>query len=113
MEVGYSGAQVMDMMDPDAAGEPLQESGQLVKGAPLDGRFREAPLLPPLPVHSFELMLHVKQPEADRPGDHHDGKLNHQVRLDADGDAHEDRDRQEGRVRPVYASALTLPDRLR
>src|SRR2546425_4084646 len=61
----------------------------------MEGRFREAPVLTPLPVHPFELMLHVEQPEAHRPGDHHHGKLDEQIGLDADGHAHRDRDQEE------------------
>src|SRR6266581_7749429 len=102
--------QMVNVMEPDVAREPLQDPGQFVKGAPLEGRFREAPFLAPLPVHSFELMLHVEQPETHRPGDRHHGKLNQHVGFEADGQAHHDCDRKERSIRPVHAQALPLAD---
>src|ERR1700685_1285075 len=49
--------EMMDVMEPDAAGEPVQKVRQVVEGAALEGRGLEIPLAAPLPVGVGELML--------------------------------------------------------
>src|SRR5690606_4444965 len=48
--VGYPGAQVMDVVEPDVAGDPLQHLGELVVRAALHRRERVVPLRGVLPV---------------------------------------------------------------
>ncbi len=53
-------------------------------------------------------MLHVEQPDARRRRERDHRQLNQQVRLDADGQAHQNGDPQQGSVRPVHAPAFML-----
>ena len=57
-------AQMMNMVETDVAGKPLQNLRQLVERATLQSGSREIPLVTALPVNPLELMLHVKQPPA-------------------------------------------------
>ena len=76
MVVGNTRAQVVDMMKPDVAGEPLQDSWQLIKGTALKRRCGVIPVLGPRPIGALELMLHVEQPQADGAGKRRYGELN-------------------------------------
>src|ERR1041385_2498616 len=58
--IGNPRTEMMDVMKADVAGEPLQHPGKFKEGTALQRRRRVIPLVAPLPVHSLELMLHVK-----------------------------------------------------
>jgi hypothetical protein len=57
---------VMDMVQPDVAGEELQDLRQPQIRATAERRVRVAPVRRCLPVRIFELVLHVEQPDPDR-----------------------------------------------
>src|SRR5579872_4934647 len=57
--------EMVDVMEPDPAGEPVQKIRQVVQGAALEGRGLEIPLAAALPVGVGELMLDVEEPDAD------------------------------------------------
>ena len=61
-------AQVMDMMKADVPRKPLQYFRQLVERTSLERSSAVIPISTALPMNIFELVLHVKQPHACRPG---------------------------------------------
>ena len=60
MVVRNARAEVMNVMKPDIAGKPLQDSRQLVERASLQRRRRVVPILGARPIGAVELMLHVE-----------------------------------------------------
>ena len=52
-----AGAQMMNMVEPDIAGEPLQDSGQLVKRAAHERCVGVIPFVGTRPIGALELML--------------------------------------------------------
>src|SRR5579864_4871844 len=55
--------QMVDVMEPDIAGEEAQEPRELQVGAALERRLVVVPLLVCLPVGVLELMLDVEEPD--------------------------------------------------
>lgn len=58
--IGNPRAEMMNMMEPDVSREPLQHFGQFIKGTALYGNGQITPIVVPLPVDPFILMLHIK-----------------------------------------------------
>lgn len=85
--VGDSGLDMMDMMQPDAAGEPLKDSWQFVVGAARQRSGQRIPLLMPSPIPSVKLMLDIEHPYPKRTGDQQDRQLNLHVGPKADRQA--------------------------
>src|SRR6266508_1974235 len=79
--------QMMNVMKPDVAGEPLQDLGQFVERTALQRRRGVIPFLGAFPVNSLELVLNIKQPHAGRAGDSHHHQLNQEVRFKAENPA--------------------------
>src|SRR5579863_9658424 len=75
MVVRNARTQVMNMMEADIAGEPLQEFGQFVKRAALERRRGVIPILGARPVSALELVLHIEEPKADGSGKSRHGEL--------------------------------------
>ena len=63
------GAQVVDVVEADVAGEELEGLRQLQVGAPAQRRVRVAPALAALPVDVLELVLDIEEPDACGPGE--------------------------------------------
>ena len=77
--VGNPRSQVMNVMKPYAAGEPLQDLGQLVEGTAFQRRCHVIPVLAALPVNTFKLVLDVKEPHTSGAGDDQNSQLEDQV----------------------------------
>lgn len=77
--VRYARAEVMDVVEADVAGEPLQNFRQFVERASFEGGFREIPVLGAFPVDVFELMLDVEKPDACAAGNGENDQLDDQV----------------------------------
>ena len=105
--IGNLRAQMMNVMKPDVARKPLENPGQFVERAALQRRREIIPFLVPLPVNSFELMLHVKQPHPGRAGHHYDRQLDQQIRLEAENHAQPDGHSQNRQICPIHR--VTLP----
>src|ERR1700710_128103 len=67
--VGDLGAEVVDVVEADVAGEELEQLRQLQIGAALQGSVVVAPVLRVLPVDVLELVLDIEHPDAHGPGD--------------------------------------------
>ena len=85
--VGNPRIEVMDVMKSDVAGKPLQDRWQFVEGTALQRGSRVIPVVTAFPVHSFELMLHVKQPEPGGTSGHERRELDQQVRFETENHA--------------------------
>ena len=59
-------AQVVDVVEPDVAGEEAEDPRKFEVGASLERGVVEAPCFACLPVGVLELMLHVEEPDPDR-----------------------------------------------
>ena len=68
--IRYARAKMVDVMEANVAGKPLQHSRQLVERTPLHGGGCVIPFLIPLPINTLELMLDVEQPYPGRSGHH-------------------------------------------
>ena len=95
------GAQMVDVMKADVAGEPLQYLRQFVKRASLQRSRCVIPFATAFPIDSLELMLHVEQPHPCRPGRHEHRQLNDQVRLEPENPEQPDRDRPDREICPI------------
>lgn len=85
--IGDPGAEMVNMMESDIAREPLENFWELVERAALHRGRGVVPGFTPLPVGVFELVLHIKQPDASRARYRHGDDLNNQPWHEAeDGD---------------------------
>ena len=58
--VGNAGTQMVDVMNTDVAGEPLEDLWQFVEGAALEGGGGVVPVFTALPIDVLELVLDIK-----------------------------------------------------
>src|ERR1700722_11865399 len=81
--IGNARTQMMDVMKTDIARKPLQNLGQFIKGTALQRGRRKAPVLAALPIDTFKLVLHIKQPHPRAAGRHENNQLNQQISFPA------------------------------
>ena len=62
--VRNSRTEMMDMMKADVSAEPLKNFRKFVVRTALQGSLGKVPILSPLPVDIFKLMLHVEKPHS-------------------------------------------------
>ena len=93
------------MVQPDVAGQPLQQPRQLQVGAALHGRLQVLPAGVGLPVGVLELVLHVEEEDADHRGEVLDGQVDEQEGLPAKDGEDEGHQAGEGQVGPPDAGA--------
>ena len=72
-------AEMMNVMKPDIAGEPLQDFRKFIEGTALKRCGEVIPLAPALPVNPLELVLDVEQPHSDGSRHGHDSQLEEEV----------------------------------
>jgi hypothetical protein len=75
-----AGIEVVDVVEADVAGEPLQQARQLEVGAALERRRNRMPGRLPGPERILEPMLDREQPDADDRADGDDRTLDQQHR---------------------------------
>src|SRR5262249_55527903 len=92
--VGDARAEVVDGVQADVAREPLEYFGQLIVGASLQRCFGEIPFGMVAPIGIFKLMLHIKQPDAERSCKDSNWRLDQQVVLESNKQRHHDSKRQ-------------------
>ena len=100
---------MVDVVVPDVAREPLQDPGQFVEGTALQRRRGVIPLVAALPINSFELMLHIKQPVPGRAGHGQRCQLQQQVRLEAENPTHHRAHPNQRQVRPDHRLPFPRP----
>src|SRR5258708_10812819 len=61
--------QVVDMVEADVAGHPVQDPRQIIERGALECRRLEGPACPAIPISLLALMLDVEEPDADRSGE--------------------------------------------
>ena len=71
--IGDLRVEVVNVMVSDVAREPLEHPWKVVVAAPLHGSSGVIPFIAAGPVGVFELMLNVKQPQAEEGSDGHHG----------------------------------------
>src|SRR5262245_18144949 len=86
--VWNSAAQMMDVVHADIGCKPAQQHGQVVVRAAVKSRLLERPGRTSGPISVFELMLDVKQPNADRGCQQRYRQLHEQKRAHADQPHH-------------------------
>ena len=99
---------VVDVVQADAAGEPLQHLRQLVVGTSLQRRSHRVPRLVMCPVHVLVLVLHVEQPHANRTGEESGGQLHPQQRRQPDRQVCDHERRNDARVGEVHAEPFAF-----
>ncbi len=109
MVIGNRRLQMVDVVEPDVAGEPLQDPGQLVERTALERRPGEIPLLAPRPIDAIELMLHIEQPDPGGTGHRRDDHLNQEVGFKTEHPTQRDGHSQNGQIRPVHRVTLPFP----
>src|ERR1700690_1984750 len=72
-------AQMMDVMETDVAGKPLQDARQFVEGTAFQSGGNVAPVFPAFPINIFKLMLDIKHPHARATSYHDDDQLDQQI----------------------------------
>ncbi len=92
--VGDLGGQVVDVVEADVPGEPLEHLGELQVGASLHGRLQVLPAGVVLPVDILKLVLHVEEEDADHSRQVLDGQVDEEEGLNPEED-HDSR-QQEG-----------------
>lgn len=95
--VGDLGGQVVDVVEADVPGEPLQDPGELEVGAPLHGGLEVLPAGVVLPVGVLKLVLHVEEEDAHHTGEVLDGEVDEEKGLEAEAevDARPKQDQEE------------------
>jgi len=58
--IGNPRAQMVNVMKPDVAREPLQNPWKLVERTALQRRLCVIPFFTPLPINPFKLVLHIE-----------------------------------------------------
>ncbi len=76
------GIQVVDVVEPDIARKPLHDAGQFVVSAAFYRRKYVFPLVFPLFIGAFVLVLHVKKPHGDDAEQEDDAQLDEQESLE-------------------------------
>ena len=107
--VGDPGAQVVDVVQADVRGEPLEDLRELQEGRAEEGGVVVVPVLLPVPVGVLELVLHVEQPHPEGARQQGDRELDHQEGHDADCEPRPGQNPGEGRVGPPHGLPLALP----
>jgi len=101
---------MVDVMQPDVAGEELQHSRQPEVGAAAERRVQVTPASGTLPVGVFELMLDVEEPDANRAGEDRRRCPDEQEALPANQPAQpaDDHDKHDIRAKHAVAHPGTL-----
>ena len=73
--IGDARAEVVDMMEADVAGEPLENFRQFIKRAAAQCGSHIIPLALSFPINPLELVLNVKEPDTSRTRHHQNSKL--------------------------------------
>ena len=94
----------MQVVNADVAGEPHQGLRQIVEGASVQGGLGMRPVGLMLPMGVLELVLHIKQPDADGGADEDNRQLNGEERADANGVDQQCRDRHQAKIGQERAS---------
>ena len=98
--IGDAGAEVMDVVKPNIAREPLESLGQTVERTALERGNCVIPCVTALPVRPFELMLNVEHPDTNCPGHDRDWQLDEQIHLPAEHPAQRESHAQNSEVSP-------------
>ena len=106
--VGNIRANVMNVMQANIAGEPLEYFGQLKVRAALQCHFHRIPRSVTRPVRVLKLMLNIEQPKAEAPGDQNDRQLDLEICPKTDCPRRQSDDEQECHVGAKHAPALRL-----
>ena len=107
--VRNSSAEVMDVMDSDAGGDPLERLGEHQVRTALEGSIEVRPVGMLMPIRIFELVLYVEEPHTDGRTDHEHWQVNQEGRLEANRLAQQHHDHQEHRIRLPNAGPFPLP----
>ena len=108
--VRYSGAEVVDVMESDAARKPLHDLWQFIKRTAFQTCFDEVPILGSLPVNSLKLMLDIKHPYTDRGCDPDHRQLNKKVIFETNCPAQEGNQSGQRQICPVNAVLLPFSE---
>src|SRR5262245_2614197 len=101
-------AEMVNMVQPDIAGEPLQHFRQLEVGAAAQRGGGIIPVAMALPVSTLELVLDVEHPDPAQARYKGNRQLDHEVSLNPDRRLHHDEQRQDEDVAEVDTEALAL-----
>lgn len=104
--VGNPGAEMVDVVEPNIAGKPLQDLRQFVEGAALQGGGGVIPVGAAFPINVLELVLDVEHPDTRATRHGHGNQLDDEISFEAksatQGGGHGD----EGKIHPVDGGAL-------
>jgi len=105
---------VVNVVVTDIASKPLQYLREFVKGTPFKRGFHPVPPFMARPVHTFKIVLDIKQPETEHPTDKKNGELNQNIGAEAEDKTCKQNDHQNPEICEVNAVALLFalsPDR--
>lgn len=107
--IGHQRVEVMDMVVADVAGQLVEYPGQAVVGAALDGGAQVVPLVLPLLIGVFVLMLHVKEPNGNNTEEKQDGQVDDQQGFEAEQPDEGYKRSYQQQVVPQQSQAGVLP----
>ena len=90
--------EVMDVVEADISGEPLEDFGKLVKGASFESSAREVPVVFAFPINAFELVLDVEEPDTGDRRDANGRELNEEVGEPSEDQDERDREQADGEI---------------
>src|SRR5471030_1853417 len=96
------------MVEPDIAGEPLEDFRQFIERAALEGGAGEIPVILTIPVHILKLMLHVKKPYSGSARHPEDGNLKNHIRDDPKDVRHPDRHKEKSEICKLEPNACAV-----
>ena len=77
--VGNTGAEVVDVVETDISGEPLEDFRQLVIRTAFERGGGKVPVVMTCPINILELVLDIKHPDSRSGGDQADAELEDEV----------------------------------
>src|SRR5690348_11108009 len=99
---------MVDMMQADITGEPLQHFRQFIVRTALQRCPDRVPLLMTCPIDSLILVLDIEQPDAEGSCEAHDGYLNQKVGAQTDSKVRHSEDSQKRQIGQGHAVAFFL-----
>ena len=99
---------MMDVVETYVSGEPLKQLWKLIERAAFKRRFNPVPIFLTRPIHAFEIVLDIEQPEAQHSAEKSDGELNKDERAESNGIAEEQHNCQNYDVSDVDVISFAL-----
>src|SRR5688572_16136958 len=98
---------MVNVVETNVPGKPLQDLWQLVERTPLQRRCGVIPILAAVPINVFKLMLHVEHPNSDCSTHSNEIEMNEKVREKPENKHETGADAKNGEVHQMHRPPFT------